>query len=89
MTEEQVIRCSECAAPIREDQERCNYCGYWFKPHQEEEIGYQTPLEKEIHNVSDIASTGIEVMIAFILAAIASIIGLNLIPAVAKAITHP
>jgi DNA-directed RNA polymerase subunit RPC12/RpoP len=27
-----VYRCSECAAPIRHDQERCDYCGFWFKP---------------------------------------------------------
>jgi DNA-directed RNA polymerase subunit RPC12/RpoP len=27
-----VYHCSECAAPIRIGQERCDYCGFWFKP---------------------------------------------------------
>lgn len=31
MTLQEVLRCGECAAPVKPNAERCAYCGYWLK----------------------------------------------------------
>jgi hypothetical protein len=28
----QALRCSQCAAPVQDGQDRCGYCGFYFKP---------------------------------------------------------
>lgn len=77
MQVEDVLRCSECGAPIKPNQERCEYCGYWLI--QPKPIIELEESDNGSSNVGSLPLTAMDVMVGFILASVAVLIGINLI----------